>query len=215
MKPQTPSSTLDHPSYSFQIITVGNSSVGKTSLIHRLVHQQFNEQAQPTVAISESPVVIVTDIGNASVTLYDTCGHEKYVSLTKNYYKVADGILLMFDLTDFKSFEALKTWIRDIEANSSDSKLKEVIVLGNKSDRCDSVVIKENAVRELLSHYNYSYYYEVSAKTGKGVQSAVKTLVRKLIETTQNKDEFSNKHKDIDGKSIDSLGRNKKNNKCC
>ena len=208
------SSTLTQPSYSFQLITVGNSSVGKTSLIHRIVYQQFTESLRPTIAISELPVVIVTDKGNANITLYDTCGHEKYISLTKNYYKSADGILLVFDLTDFKSFESLKMWIKDIELNADDNKLKEVIVLGNKSD-CDNAFIRENMVRELLSHYNYSYYYEVSAKTGKGVQSAVKTLVRNLIEVTQNKDDFSTKHRDIDGKSIDSLGRNKKSNKCC
>lgn len=206
--------TLKQQSYSFQLITVGNPSVGKTSLIHRIAYQKFPETIEPTLAVSELPVVITTDKGNANISLYDTCGHEKYISLTRNYYKNADGILLMFDLTDFKSFESLKMWIKDIELNTDHNKLKEVIVIGNKSD-CDNVLIKESLVRELLVHYNYSYYYEVSAKTGKGVQSAVKTLVRKLIEMTQNKDDFSVKHRDIEGKSIDSLGRNRKNNKCC
>jgi GTPase SAR1 family protein len=81
--------TLKQQSYSFQLITVGNPSVGKTSLIHRIAYQKFPETIEPTLAVSELPVVITTDKGNAianlplQIALNETIG--KYLNKNQIY----------------------------------------------------------------------------------------------------------------------------------
>jgi Ras-related protein Rab-1A len=210
------SSFLSNNNFTFTIITIGNSSVGKTSIINRLVNKSFNETVKPTIGVSDYLYTVSVDDKTANLKFFDTCGHEKYRSLTKQYFQIANGILVVFDLTDKKSFNALKDWFNDIENNCDPDKVKEIIVLGNKLDDHENRKVREKAVREMLTYYNCTHYYETSAKTGKGIESAIKTLAWKLIEKSENINDFSKSNEQRKRRhSIDSQGINTKKNKCC
>ena len=214
--PEQNSSLLLNNNFSFNIITIGNSSVGKTSIINRLVHKSFNETVKPTIGVSDFIYTVAIDSKTANLKLFDTCGHEKYRALTKQYFLMADGILVVFDLTDKKSFDSLKEWFNDIENYCDPERVREIIVLGNKLDDNENRRVREKAVREMLTYYNCTHYYEISAKTGKGVESAIKTLAWKLIEKSENIDNFSKRDEERRRRySIDSQGINTKKNRCC
>ena len=149
----------------FSIILVGDSYVGKTSILKKFIDDEFNEETKCTISADFRCKNLKIDKNlYASLKIFDTAGQEKYRSLTKSYYKQAQGIILVFDLTNEISFSKLNKWINEINENTENV---VIILVGNKADSSDRKVDKINA--ENYAKERNIKYIETSAKEGTNI----------------------------------------------
>ena len=150
---------------SYTVILVGDSNVGKTSILKKFITGDFNNQTVSTINVEfrSKNLKIDKDL-YAELKIFDTAGQEKYRSLTKQYYKNADGVILVFDLTVEDSLIKLKSWINDINENAGNV---EIILVGNKADLFDRK-INETEAEAFAKEKNFKYI-ETSAKEGTNI----------------------------------------------
>ena len=170
-----------------QLLIIGDSSVGKTSILSRYANGTFKEEYLATVGLDYYTKDEIINNKTIQIKLWDTAGQERFKALTQNYFKNAEGVLLVYDVTSTESFENLKFWIDSIKDNMVQKNMNiPLIIIGNKIDMEDSrEITKENA--EKFSGDNNYKYFETSAKTGVGVDDAIRELVNQVL--SQSNDE--------------------------
>ena len=164
----------------YSIIFLGNSGVGKTCIYTRLFKDKFDNRSITTVSANFVTYYVKLHNKKYELLLCDTAGEEKYRTLTKQYYKKADGAIFVFDLTNEKSLEDIEFWY-----NSYKEQKEKVIgvLIGNKSDIEDETrVIKYEDAKLFAEKYGLEYF-EVSAKTDKYIKKAIVALLNELIES--------------------------------
>ena len=160
------------------LMILGNSKVGKTCFILRYTDNIFQEVYLSTIGIDFKTKTETVNNKQYKIYLYDTTGQEKYKSIALNIIKNAQGIILMYDITDRESFESIPEWIKSIkEAKGSNFPM---ILLGNKLDKEDVRVIKEEEGKELADEYKIKFF-ETSNKTGTNIQEAGMALVNEIL----------------------------------
>ena len=141
----------------FKIITIGDTIVGKTSIIRRYIENAFDEEIIQTVGIQKTKKKIKLKNGEeVFLNLCDTMGQERYKSMNKNYVRNADAVLLVFDLNNVKTFNNVKTWIDFLyDSNSGKENILKYLI-GNKKDLPQEV---ENEKIELFlkEHKDFTY----------------------------------------------------------
>ena len=161
---------------SCSILLLGNSAVGKTSLISRYANGTFKEEYINTVGIdSISKTEIINNI-NILVKLWDTAGQERFRTIAKSYYRGAHGIILMYDVTNPKSFESMRKWLTQIKEEAP-SKIR-IILVANKIDSEERVVSKEDG-DTLAKSYSLKIF-ESSAKENINVNEAFQDLIEDI-----------------------------------
>ena len=161
-----------------KIILIGDSNVGKTTILLNYVQNEFNEDMIHTVGL-ENKVKIMNIRGfRAKVQIWDTAGQEKYNSLSQQFFRNVDGILLVFDLTNKDSFNNIKKWLNEIKANS-DHSIKKLLV-GNKADMKDKIKVSKTMIDNFCNDKKIEYM-EVSAKDNESISKAFDTLIKKII----------------------------------
>ena len=113
--------------------------------------------------------------------IWDTAGQERFRGLARNYFKGGNGFILVYDITNKKSFDMLKGWMNDVKEKSE--KEYKLLLIGNKKDRDNERQVDIEAVKE-FSKKNKVSFLEVSAKTGEGVENMFNTLVQELLTST-------------------------------
>lgn len=116
----------------FKILLIGNSSVGKSSLLLRFADDVFNESFLPTIGVDFKIRTLEAAGSIVKLQIWDTAGQEKFKTITAAYYKGAQGLLLVFDITDRKSFIDIENWMFEAEKYANQKIVK--ILIGNKSD---------------------------------------------------------------------------------
>ena len=168
--------------YQFKILSLGDSEVGKTSIFMRYTDDKFDNNGLPTLGVDLIYKYIKIDNKNIRLDLWDTAGEERFRNITKNYYNGAHGIIFVYDLTNYQSFKILKEWIDEVKENvSSDS---EMIIAGNKADLEDRRQVTKEMLENFSKQYNLNYF-EISAKSGEGINEIFNFLVKQLL--TKNK----------------------------
>ena len=153
--------------YRYNIILVGDCAVGKTSIINSFIDNKFMSNLKNTINI-EFRVKSINFDNNTVIDLkiWDTCGQEKFRAITKNYYQQADGVFIVFDLSELKTLNAVKYFIKDIKEICGN---KVMMIIGNKCDLSkEEKQVKEKDIIKILKKYNDEnsdiIYLEVSAK---------------------------------------------------
>ena len=149
--------------YTFKLVLLGDSSVGKTSIARRMTSNTFSEYEESTIGASFMTKHIETSKEQINYEIWDTAGQERYRSLAPMYYRGAQCVFLVFDLTNRDSYESIKNWEKEIKNNAKDVVL--TILIGNKSDLCATRKIAESEVEEYAESIS-AKYYETSAKSG-------------------------------------------------
>ena len=168
-----------------KIILIGDSNVGKTTILLNYVQNEFNEDMIHTVGL-ENKVKIMNIRGfRAKVQIWDTAGQEKYNSLSQQFFRNVDGILLVFDLTNKDSFNNIKKWLNEIKANS-DHSIKKLLV-GNKADMKDKIKVSKTMIDNFCNEKKLKYM-EVSAKNNQNVSNAFETLINEIIGNRTNEE---------------------------
>ena len=179
--------------YIIKILTLGATQVGKTSIVLRYSEDKFNYNKIATIGIDFKIKIIKKGNERIKVSIYDTAGQERFQNIVKHYYKGANGVLLIYDITKRDTFKNLDFWIKDLEDNSDIDNLF-IYLIGNKNDMEDkrevSWVEASNYAKEKKLPY-----IEVSAKTGNNIQKlfdeVIKGAMTKML-TNENKDNSLN-----------------------
>ena len=181
----------------FQIISLGNSGVGKTCIFKRLLGEKFSELYIATLGIQFSlPYYIKYKNFFYELFFCDTCGMEKTFSITKNYVRNSDGVLFVYDISDRNSFEDLNKWY----ALFKEEKGEVVgVLIGNKSDKERQV--DYNEAKKFADEHELKYF-ETSAKLDKNIKKAIVSLLDKIINSQALYDSVS-AVSDFEGFKID------------
>lgn len=114
------------------------------------------------------------------VKIWDTAGQERYRSLTRNFFKNADGIIVVYDITDKRTFDMVQSWIQSVEENSKIK--KQMILIGNKCDLVETREVSTADGKNLANHYKMSFY-ETSAKDNVNIEQAISCIINNVIES--------------------------------
>ena len=167
--------------YSAQLLIIGDSSVGKTSILTRYSNGTFKEDYIATVGLDYYSKNEFLNGKTIHVKIWDTAGQERYKALTQGFFRNAQGVMIVYDVTNSESFENLKYWISSIQKNIESNKISiPVILLGNKIDVGDDREIKNEDAEKFAEENKYKYF-ETSAKTGEGIDDAVRELVNQVL----------------------------------
>lgn len=152
-----------------KILLLGDGAVGKTSLVHRFVEGVFNERYKATIGVDIFSKVVNTPTGDVELQLWDLSGQAHFSAVRSKFYNKADGALLVFDLTNKKTFENLDSWLTETK-NGVGSDIP-MFILGNKMDLVDLVSIQDQDVTGYANKHNWQWA-KSSAKTGENVENA-------------------------------------------
>ena len=200
----------DEENLSFKLITLGNAGVGKTSILQRYLYDKFNINSESTIGIELSYKEIILE-NNESVTLkiIDTCGQEKYRSLSKSYFKNTDGVLFVFDLSNNESFKEITDWIKLFNENHNGKEKVPKCLVGSKCDLEKKVT--DDKIKEVSQKYNL-HYYETSAKDNFNINKLFEDMSKILYENKKlNKNEKQKSIKIINQK----IEEKPKKRNCC
>ena len=200
------------------IMTLGKCSVGKSSFILRFTENRFENTYLTTVGLDfRFRLVNIKDI-QYKVLFYDTVGQEKYHSIAPNIIKKANGIIIMYDITNKSTFDSIPEILKTIEEEKG--KDFPMILIGNKMDLENEREIKKEEAEELAEKYGMEFF-EISNKEGINIEKAGLSIVNKILEKRQDDSniETNESSRPSDGSyhskysNIDNDGSNR--NHCC
>ncbi|XP_077980636.1 ras-related protein rab7-like [Glandiceps talaboti] len=167
-----------------KILLLGNSGVGKSSLVDHYVHSKFTNTYRTTIGADFATKDVTIDDTTVSMQIWDTAGQERYNSLGVSYYRGADCCVLVFDVTIPETFSALDKWKDEFILHTNHSKETNEIftVLGNKIDLEDHRKITEDMAREWCMENSDVPYFEVSAKEGTNIDNFFRSIARNAME---------------------------------
>lgn len=172
--------------FCFKTIIIGDLNVGKTSLINRYVHNNFHENYKATIGVDLYNKELKYNTKRVSLQLWDTAGAERFQSVAPSFYRGCDSCILVFDLTNKKSFDNLEVWIDEflIYANPRDPNKFPFVLLGNKSDLVnhDNNIINQARINKFCKMRNIKYF-SVSAKNSNNIFTAFNYLISIMMNT--------------------------------
>ena len=177
--------TLLEYDYLFKIIIIGNSGVGKSSLLLRFTDRIFEYSHVSTIGVDFKIQTIQLDNKIIKMQIWDTAGNERFRTITTSYYRGSHGVCIVFDLTDKQSFENINSWFTEIEKYASNN-IKKILV-GNKCDISKDREISYKEANEFANKLNIPYI-ETSAKDSINVQELFINLAKTLKEDKLKKE---------------------------
>ena len=200
-----------------KILLIGDSSVGKTSILLRYVDDEFNDSYISTIGIEYKIKTINVNNKKITMRIWDTSGQERYRSITQNFYRNANGILFVFDVTKKESFNNIKLWLTDsqnCEANISK------ILIGNKIDLEEEREVSNETIKNFANKKEMKFF-ETSAKEGTNIDLIFRELAELILSNKCEESEVLdvNNNNDIYNSfnliNEDEKGRDSKSKKKC
>ena len=173
------------PEIKLKLLIIGDSNVGKTSMLLNYTDNYFPESHLATIGVEYKVKELVTEDYNITLQIWDTAGQERFRSITKRFFRNTNGIIFVYDITSRKSFHNVKDWIKDSELHDSGF---EKILVGNKIDLKDKREVKYEELKDLGAKKRIDVM-EVSAKERTNIDEAFKKIVD-LILSNKNKMEI-------------------------
>lgn len=166
--------------YLFKIIIIGDSSVGKSSVLARFVEDRFSAQYISTIGVDFRIKTVQVDNKIIKLQMWDTAGQERFRTITSSYYRGCHGVICVADLTDKESFKSIDKWINEVNQYSSYPDIPKIL-FGNKVDLTNKIVVHTKYAEERAREYGMMYY-ETSAKNGQGVEEGFNYFTEKVME---------------------------------
>ncbi|KAI0289001.1 ras-domain-containing protein [Russula brevipes] len=165
-----------------KLLLIGNSSVGKSSLLLRFSDKQWlpEDEASATIGVDFRVHKMEIKGRKVKLSIWDTAGQERFRTITASYYRGAQGVILVYDVSSRESFEALPRWLDELENYVSPEVVK--IVVGNKLDKEYSRQVPTTEGAAFAARTG-CLFVEASAKTAVGVTEAFSDVVARIIDT--------------------------------
>lgn len=200
----------------YKIVIIGDSSVGKSSILLRYCDGIFNDTYISTIGVDFKIKTLNVFDRIFKIQIWDTAGQERFKAISSSYYRGANGIIIVFDVTDIESFKSINKWVLEISKQCPNT--KNIIIVGNKCDE-NLRLVSYNMAKKFCDDKNY-LYFETSAKNNIGVNKLFESFISNIYDTDKFKLIDSNNESIIqDPLGIDDLNSRIqiKNNskKCC
>ena len=185
--------------YLFKLLLIGNSSVGKSSLLFRFVENVWDDNFVPTIGVDfvikkilifnkfliQKLKTLEVNGKKGKLQIWDTAGQERFKNITASYYRGGNGVLVVYDITDRDSFENLNSWLIEIEKNANKNVYK--LLIGNKCDLDDKRKVTYQEGKDFATS-NGMQFIETSAKADTKVKEAFELLTQEIIKASITKD---------------------------
>ena len=169
--------------YLLKYIIIGNSGVGKSNILLRYVHNQFNDEFKTTVGVEFGAKNIEINKKRFRIQIWDTAGQENFRSITRAYYKNSVCACIVYDITNRTSFEDIQSWLNDCKKQTP--KTIELVLIGNKNDlEEDRKVSFEEG--KAYAEKNNMIFLETSAKTGDNIRKVFESSAEKIDKNINN-----------------------------
>ena len=198
--------------FKFKVVIVGDSSVGKTNLVKRFMNNTFIKDSKATVGVEFMSKTFIVNKKVFKVELWDTAGQERYKAITAAYYKGAKGAMIVYDVTSKSTFDNVDKWCNELRMKGSNN--INIIMIGNKTDLKDNIVINSDMSQE-KGKFLQIPVMETSALDSSNVKEAFYLLIQEMYLSFINKENNNAKSDSIE--EGDSLDAQKKEDKkgCC
>ena len=190
------------------IIMIGDTSVGKSTLMKKFISGHFSDSLAPTLGIELYKKEITIDEKNYLYRIWDTCGQERFRSLSKTYFRNSDGIMLLFDLNSPDSFENLNSWFISIKESGCED--IPLILVGTKCD-LECKLSEEDINNFVNNNKIIQNYFRCSAKENIGIDEPFIELGKLVVKITFHKERSNSKIKIKKSKTLE----DKTKKKCC
>ena len=167
----------DKYDYLFKVVVIGDSGVGKSNLLSRFTRNEFNLESKSTIGVEFATRTVSMEGKTIKAQIWDTAGQERYRAITSAYYRGADGIIMVYDVTSSESFDHVSDWLTEVNRYANEGTCK--LLVGNKCDMEDKVVTTE-AAKEYADGLGIPFL-ETSAKNATNVEEAFLTMAGELI----------------------------------
>jgi len=164
--------------YLFKLVLIGDSGVGKSCLLLRFADDAFTESYISTIGVDFRFRTVKIDKKIVKLQIWDTAGQERFRTITSAYYRGADGIIMVYDVTSMDSFDHVNDWLKEVNRYASEGTCK--LLVGNKSDRTIDKVVTTEQAKEFADELGIEFL-ETSAKSAKNVEEAFLTMAGELI----------------------------------
>ena len=198
---------------SFKIVTLGEVGVGKTSLINRFHSNSFSKKRTSTEDMGSVDKKIVVDSQDVILTIWDTVGQERFRVVAPNYYRGAVGAVLVYDITEKSSFDAVVRWVNELSMQGEEN--VQMIIVGNKFDLESERQLPEQTALDYAKLIGAPHFH-VSAKTGDYVDDAFRKLGKMILDMQKGRLNRRRTTRKDRGVSIDRRVSDVNNkSKCC
>jgi len=178
--------TISDYDYLFKVVIIGDSGVGKSSLLYRFVDNTFTETFVSTIGVDFKIKTIKINDKICKLQMWDTAGQERFKGITSAYYRGAHSIIMVYDITDRVSFDNTKVWFEEIlnarEEYNADS--VATIIVGNKCDLDNEREVQYSDGQTLAISKN-ALFIETSAKSNSNIEKMMNGLIERQIVITQ------------------------------
>uniref|UniRef100_A0A7S3VAP6 Ras-related protein Rab-1A n=1 Tax=Chaetoceros debilis TaxID=122233 RepID=A0A7S3VAP6_9STRA len=164
--------------YLFKLVLIGDSGVGKSCLLLRFADDAFTESYISTIGVDFRFRTVKIDKKTVKLQIWDTAGQERFRTITSAYYRGADGIIMVYDVTSQDSFDHVNDWLKEVNRYASEGTCK--LLVGNKSDRTTDKVVTAEQAKEFADDIGIPFL-ETSAKSAANVEEAFLTMASELI----------------------------------
>ena len=196
--------------YLFKLVLIGDSGVGKSCLLLRFADDSFTDSYISTIGVDFRFRTVNIDMKTVKLQIWDTAGQERFRTITSAYYRGAHGIIMVYDVTNYESFEHVEEWLNEVNRHASESTLK--LLVGNKADLQDDKKVRSEEAAKFAETLSISFL-ETSAKNATNVEAAFLTMAKQLI---QAKELIGiNKTPQSGSVVVSGNGSNDKKGKCC
>ena len=194
----------------YKVVLVGEAGVGKTCIMTRFTKDKFDDEYITSfTAQFLRKTLEFADGKRITFDIWDTAGQEKYMSINKNLFQRVQGIILMYDITEMKSFQNLSVWMNAVEQLSKGTPL---ILIGNKIDLKDKRQVSSEQGKEYADKYNIEFF-ESSGKSGENVEKSFIFLGEEIMRKSNVEEKTGGNDYIISKDST--FNKKKKNKKCC
>lgn len=160
-----------------KILVIGDFNVGKTNFILQFTEETFSEKTMSTVGFDLKIRTIKIGAENIKIQVWDTAGQERYQSISKGLFQKVQGIIIIYDITNYSSFENIPFWLKSISDKCGNT---PILLAGNKKDKEQEREVTENEGQEFANKHNL-LFIEVSAKNNTNVKEAFTMIVKKIF----------------------------------
>ncbi|XP_023687739.1 ras-related protein Rab-5B-like [Paramormyrops kingsleyae] len=161
----------------FKLVLLGESAVGKSSLVLRFVKGQFQEYQESTIGAAFLTQSVCLDDTTVKFEIWDTAGQERYHSLAPMYYRGAQAAVVVYDITNAETFARAKTWVQELQRQASPNIV--MVLAGNKADLSGKRTVEYEGA-QVYADDNSLLFMETSAKTGMNVRDLFLAIAKKL-----------------------------------
>ena len=164
----------------YKILILGDSKVGKSCFLTRYADNTYKEDYLSTIGMDYKIKNYELEDGRIiKLYIWDTAGQDKFRSITSNFYKGADGIILIYDITDRKTFNSVRNWINNIQEEAPDK--VALVLAGNKVDDEKNREVQESQGKKIADEYSLPFF-ECSAKSDINVTQTFDALIKKVVQ---------------------------------